>query len=141
MNNNSTIINNNKQKPSESIPNIKHESQETSTKPEPKKGWYKRSKEKITEFGIFGLVFYITTYISTGVIIYFMVKNKIIDKEGVLRFSDKINLERFFDMRKAIKKVGDSNVDLALAIAVNEILEVIRLPLVIMFLTRICRKK
>jgi len=106
-----------------------------------RKGFLKRSKEKINEYGRTGLIFYILCYIGGGYLFLILVRNKYIDKEQFLILCDKYKVERYIDVRQKIKKAGDGNTDLVLAIAMNEMFELIRIPAVILILGIVFRRR
>jgi hypothetical protein len=99
-----------------------------------KKGFFRRMKQNIKKYGIFGLYTYIICYFLTMVLFYFLVKIKIINSEKMLDKLENGKLAEYIHVKKWKEIIGDQYRDLILALVLNEIFEVVRLPVLSMMI-------
>ncbi len=101
---------------------------------------WKSLKQKIKTYGLFGIYCYIFSYIATFGIFYFLTKTKIINSEKFLTKAHDIGLEEYVDIKGIKEYLGPLYTDLVVALVINEVFEIIRLPLVVAMLPRIVKR-
>jgi hypothetical protein len=90
--------------------------------------------EKLKKFGVKGLIIYCITYSVNFLFFYFLIKNKYID---VQKFDNLIKDTRLEEWNNKVKqKVGEGSIILATSFFLNELFEVVRLPFIILLLSK-----
>jgi hypothetical protein len=110
------------------------------TPPPKKEGMF----AKLKQFGKFGLIFYFTYWAATGIGFYILFKNKILDMDKAISWTEKMGLNKIVDIRKLKDKLGEEYSTVVVAYAVNSLFEIVRLPTTIAFLTfwvKVIKKK
>ncbi len=105
-----------------------------------KKSFIKGLKDKVKVYGLFGIYCYIFTYIATFGIFYAMTKLKLINSQKFFIKADEWGLNEYIDVKGWQDKLGPTYSDLVVAILINEMVEVIRLPLLVAMLPRIVKR-
>ena len=95
---------------------------------------------KIKEYGTKGLLFYCFMYIANGFMFYFLFKYKLIDSDKFLNKLNEYGIDKYVHIDEIRNYVGKNNLDIMCAVVLNEIFDIIRLPLVLMLIPKIFRK-
>ncbi len=90
----------------------------------------KRMKAKIKKYGLFGLYFYMSTYLFCGLSIYSLFKLGILDSKKIANSLVHIGIEQQ-RIDSGLEYWGQNHLDLVCTLILNEILELIRLPTVV----------
>lgn len=101
---------------------------------------YKKMKEKIKVYGLFGIYFYICSYIAGFGMFYGLTKVGIIQSESFFKKAEEWGLDKYIDIKHIQDYIGPSYSDVIVALALNEAFEIIRLPLVVAILPKIVKK-
>jgi hypothetical protein len=101
--------------------------------------FFKTAKAKIWEYGLTAVYIYVALYIFTGIMFYFLFKLGIFDQEAILNLIKKFGFEERLNYVRNM--LGENYTTLVIAIIVNELFEFVRLPLLIVLLPRILKKK
>ncbi len=101
---------------------------------------WKSLKQKIKTYGLFGLYFYIFSYIATFGFFYLLTKLKIINSDKFFFKAQEWGLEKYVDIKGIRDYIGPKYADLVVAVIINEVCEVIRLPLVVALLPKLVKK-
>lgn len=88
----------------------------------------------LKKFGMIGFTIYMSYWVITGIFVYYLVKNKYINKEKLeLKIKESI-FKNYYE--KLNKKIGDKGSDFILAYFINGILEIVRLPTFLLFMKK-----
>jgi hypothetical protein len=101
---------------------------------------YRLMKEKIKTYGLFGIYCYIFSYIATFGIFYALTKLRIIKSESFFKKAEEWGLNKYVDIKHIQDYIGPNYSDLIVALAINEVFELIRLPIIVAILPRIVKK-
>jgi hypothetical protein len=107
---------------------------------EEKLSFFKKAKMKIKEYGTKGLLFYCFMYIANGFMFYFLFKYKLIDSDKFLNKLNEYGIDKYVHIDEIRNYVGKNNLDIMCAVVLNEIFDIIRVPLVLMLIPKIFRK-
>ena len=102
--------------------------------------FFKKAKMKIKEYGTRGLLFYCFMYIANGFMFYFLFKYKLIDSDKFINKLNEHGIDKYVHLDDIKNYVGKNNMDIICAVVLNEIFEIIRVPLVLMLIPKIFRK-
>lgn len=91
-------------------------------------------QKMMKKYGKVGITTYISMYIGTGVIFYYLIKLRYIDPNKAVDNYERKGLNKYADLRATMAKC-EPYTDLGLAFGINEIFEIVRLPLFIGFMT------
>jgi hypothetical protein len=93
----------------------------------------------LKKFGPLGLIIYTIYWISTGLILYILLKRKYIDTDSIIKkTSNNETIHKYYN--KIEKKIGSNNKDIAVAYLLNAVLEIIRLPTFLYFFRKFTKK-
>ena len=97
----------------------------------PKLSMSQRFKKMSQEHGIFAIAYYSSLYVGMGASVFGLLETGIVDSTLALRGAqsviETVGLGQYFDVARVDPRLGN----LAVAIAINEMLEVIRFPFVL----------
>lgn len=96
-------------------------------------------KSLIQRFGLIGFSIYMSYWVVTGIIIYYLVSYKYIDTNKFLKLIEGSYIENYY--RRIEKKYGEGKTDFVVAYVINACLEIVRLPTFIFFFKLFSRKK
>lgn len=93
----------------------------------------------LKKFGPLGFGIYMLYWMSTGLILYFLLKRKYIDTDSIIKkTSNNETIHKYYN--KIEKKIGSNNKDIAVAYLLNAVLEIIRLPTFLYFFRKFTKK-
>jgi hypothetical protein len=94
----------------------------------------------LNRFGKVGVAIYFGYWILTGIIIYFLVVNKYINRE---KLEEQIKKYQYLASvyEKISSKIGDKYTDFAIAYTLNSAFELFRLPTFLLFMKFLAKKK
>jgi hypothetical protein len=100
---------------------------------EEKQGIFKKIKNSFKKYGKFGIGLYTVLYIGGFGAFYYLIENKVIQKDQVVTAFEKIGLNKLVDVRQ---KVNDNpkSANLVLAYIINYAFDLIRIPACLLFL-------
>ena len=107
--------------------------EKTEEKKEEKISKFKQLKNQIKKYGFKGLILYELTYIFMVGLFYFLFSYNFIK-------TDNEYLMKIVDVKHYEEKYGREKIKFLIAFAVNEPLEIIRIPLVIYILSKYIKK-
>ena len=93
----------------------------------------------LKQFGVAGFSVYMSFWAFTGLTMYYLVKNKYIDRTKVTSKIKGTFLESYYN--NVEKRLGDKNADIVVAYFLNAILEIVRLPAFIFFFKLYMKRK
>ena len=90
-----------------------------------------RYKDMVQQHGMFAMAYYTSMYVCTGAGVYGLLQSGLVNSDGAVRavqaIAQAVGLGDHVDLSRADPRLGN----LAVAVAVNELLEVVRLPFVL----------
>lgn len=87
------------------------------------------------------ILIYTLLYFGCLFVIYVMFESKAFDIDKTVEKFNKYELDKYLDLNKYKKKLGDKYANLAVAIVLNEMVEVIRFPLFLYVVIKLIKKK
>ena len=91
----------------------------------------------LKKFGMIGFTIYMSYWVITGIFVYYLVKNKYINKEKLEVKIKESPFKNYYE--KLNKNIGDKGSDFILAYFINGVLEIVRLPTFLLFMKKIMK--